>query len=128
MPLIGSAACNAIPLSALGDPTKVKEGSERVVLMPNGQKVKAICLNGEWILGSQALKFAADAMPDMGMLSPGAPVTVTTPYGENVATVVNGTFRYLLPFVTTWAGRPPASSVPVGTELQVTDYANQKWI
>lgn len=84
MPLIGSVACNAIPLSALGDPTKVKEGSERVVLIPNGQKVKAICLDGEW--------------------------------------------RFLTPFRSLWVDRPAANLVPVGTELQVTDYANQKFI
>lgn len=84
MPLLDSAACNATPLHALGDPTRVKEGTEKVVLMPNGQKVKVICLNGEWCFES--------------------------------------------PLRTTWAGRPPVGLVPVGTEIQVTDYANQKWI
>lgn len=67
-------------------------------------------------------------LPDPATLGAGEMVPVTTPYGQNVATVVNGAYRYLMPFVTTWVGRPPASSVPVGTELQVTDYGNQKWV
>lgn len=45
-----------------------------------------------------------------------------TNYGGNIATAVN------YPFRTTWAGRPAVNLVPVGTELQVTDYADQKWI
>ena len=79
-------------------------------------------------LDGSAKNYTADTLPDPAMLGAGETVVVTTPYGENVATVVNGTFRYVMPFVTTWVGRPPASSVPVGTELQVTDYANQKWV
>ena len=51
-----------------------------------------------------------------------------TDYGGNVAIWVNGAWRFQLPFRTDWAGRPPVSAVPVGTELQVTDYANQKFI
>lgn len=49
-------------------------------------------------------------------------------YGGNIATVVNGVWRFEYPFRTTWAGRPAVGLVPVGTELQVTDYGNQKWI
>lgn len=49
-------------------------------------------------------------------------------YGGNVAVAVNGQWRFELPFRTTWAGRPAVGLVPAGTELQVTDYANQKWV
>lgn len=49
-------------------------------------------------------------------------------YGGNIATVVNGVWRFEYPFRTTWAGRPAVDLVPVGTELQVTDYTNQKFI
>lgn len=49
-------------------------------------------------------------------------------YGGNVAVAVNGQWRFELPFRTTWTGRPPVGLVPAGTELQITDYANQKWI
>lgn len=51
-----------------------------------------------------------------------------TNYGGNIATVVAGAWRFELPFRTTWANRPPANLVPSGTELQVTDFNNQKWI
>ena len=51
-----------------------------------------------------------------------------TDYGGNIATAVNGVWRFEYPFRTTWANRPPVNLVPVGTELQVTDYANQKWV
>lgn len=51
-----------------------------------------------------------------------------TDYGGNIATAVNGVWRFEYPFRTTWAGQPAAGLVPAGTELQVTDYANQKWI
>jgi hypothetical protein len=67
-------------------------------------------------------------LPPPATLGDGTTVIVTTPYGENTATVVNGAYRYLMPFVTTWDKRPWAGLVPAGTELQVTDYANQKWI
>lgn len=49
-------------------------------------------------------------------------------YGGNIATAVNGAWRFEYPFRTTWTGRPAVGLVPAGTELQVTDYANQKWI
>lgn len=51
-----------------------------------------------------------------------------TDYGGNVAIWVNGQWRFQLPFRTDWAGRPAVGLVPVGTELQVTDYGSQKWI
>lgn len=49
-------------------------------------------------------------------------------YGGNVAVAVNGQWRFEFPFLTTWAGRPAVGLVPAGTELQVTDYGNRKWI
>lgn len=49
-------------------------------------------------------------------------------YGGNIATVVNGVWRFEYPFRTTWTERPDVNLVPVGTELQVTDYGYQKWI
>ena len=127
MPLIGSAACNAIPVIALGDPTKVKEGSERIVLMPNGQKTKAICLNGQWAFYTQGPEYTLATLPPAAGLPTGTPYTVTD-YGGNVAVAVNGQWRFELPFRTTWADRPAVELVPAGTELQVTDYGNQKWI
>lgn len=51
-----------------------------------------------------------------------------TDYGGNIATAVNGVWRFEYPFRTTWAGRPAVGLVPAGTELQATDYNNQKWI
>ena len=49
-------------------------------------------------------------------------------YGGNIATAVNGVWRFEFPFRTTWANRPPVNLVSPGTELQATDYENQKWI
>ena len=49
-------------------------------------------------------------------------------YGGNLAVAVNGAWRFSYPFRTTWTGRPDAGLVSAGTELQVTDYANQKFI
>ena len=46
----------------------------------------------------------------------------------NAAIVSGGQLKYITPFRTTWANRPAANLVPVGTELQVTDFANQKWV
>lgn len=51
-----------------------------------------------------------------------------TDYGGNIATAVGGQWRFEFPFRTTWANRPPVNLVPVGAELQATDYASQKWI
>ena len=51
-----------------------------------------------------------------------------TDYGGNIATAVNGVWRFEYPFRTTWGGRPAVGLVPAGTELQVTDYDNQKWV
>lgn len=49
-------------------------------------------------------------------------------YGGNVAVYVNGQWRFQFPFQTTWANRPPVNLVPVGAELQATDYNNQTWV
>ena len=49
-------------------------------------------------------------------------------YGGNIATAVGGAWRFEFPFRTTWTNRPPVNLVPVGAELQVTNYNNQKWI
>lgn len=78
----------------------------------------------------------ANAQPIQKFALAGLPPTVPasgiayeiTDYGGNIVVSVNGAYRYALPFKTTWAARPPINLVPIGTELQVTDYANQKWI
>ena len=67
------------------------------------------------------------SLPSASGLRTGTSFAVTD-YGGNVAVAVNGQWRFELPFRTTWAGRPAVGLVPAGTELQVTDYANQKWI
>lgn len=67
------------------------------------------------------------ALPSAVDLRTGTSVEVTN-YGGNIATVVNGVWRFEFPFRTTWENRPPANLVPIGTELQVTDYGNHKWI
>jgi len=66
-------------------------------------------------------------LPSAIGLPTGTAVEITN-YGGNVALAVNGQWRFELPFRTTWAGRPAVGLVPAGTELQATDYANQKWI
>ena len=66
-------------------------------------------------------------LPSAAGLRNGFSLAVTD-YGGNIAVAVNGAWRFELPFRTTWAGRPAVGLVPVGTELQVTDFANQKWI
>ena len=49
MLLLGSAACNAIPFTALGDPRAVREGSRRYVRLPSGKIARVIAFNGVWI-------------------------------------------------------------------------------
>lgn len=66
-------------------------------------------------------------LPNPAGLRTGASFAVTD-YGGNIATVVAGAWRFEYPFRTTWAGRPAVGLVPTGTELQVTDYGNRKWI
>lgn len=68
----------------------------------------------------------AELPPAIGLLT-GTAFEITD-YGGNIATVVNGVWRFEYPFRITWSGRPAVGLVPIGTELQVTDYANQKFI
>ena len=80
------------------------------------------------ILGPSSLQQKSlAALPSAAGLATGTSFEITN-YGGNIAVACNGQWRFEFPFRTTWAGRPPVSAVPVGTELQVTDYANQKWI
>ena len=72
-------------------------------------------------------QYTVATLPDPASLDTGTQVKVAD-CGGNIATVVNGVWRFEYPFQTTWTDRPAAELVPVGTELQVTDYANQKWI
>lgn len=64
---------------------------------------------------------------DPSKLAPGSSAYVSL-YGGNIAVGVQGGYKYQLPFRTTWAKRPAANAVPPGTELQVTEYGNCKWI
>ena len=80
-------------------------------------------------------RYKLSTLPQYSLANLPSPVNIRTgtayeisDYGGNIATVVAGAWRFEYPFRTTWAGRPPVSIVPAGTELQVTDYANQKWI
>ena len=80
------------------------------------------------ILGPSSLQQKSlAALPSAVGLITGTAFEITD-YGGNIATAVNGVWRFEYPFRTTWAGRPAVGLVPVGTELQVTDYANQKWV
>ena len=78
------------------------------------------------IAGIRQGKMIADLGSAQGFIT-GTSFAVTD-YGGNIATAVNGQWRFEYPFRTTWANRPPVNLVPVGTEMQATDYANQKWI
>ena len=71
--------------------------------------------------------FTVATLPNPATMVTGTIVAVSD-YGGNVAVAVNGMWRFEFPFRTTWVGRPAVGLVPVGTELQVTDYANQKFI
>lgn len=66
-------------------------------------------------------------LPPAATLPTGTQYEITD-YGGNIAIVINGAWRFVAPFRTTWAGRPAVGLVPAGTELQVTDYANHKFI
>ena len=72
--------------------------------------------------------YSMENLPPPATLRDGTTVFVTSPYGDNTAIVVNGAYRYLMPFMTTWDEKPWVGLVPPGTELLVTDYANQKWV
>ena len=80
------------------------------------------------ILGPSSLQQKSlAALPSAVGLITGTAFEITD-YGGNIATAVNGVWRFEYPFRTTWAGRPAVGLVPAGTELQVTDYGNHKWI
>ncbi len=84
--------------------------------------------NEFWLpVGFGAPVYTTGTLPPTTGLLEGAAIAVSN-YGGNIAKLVNGQWRYELPFRTTWADRPPVSAVPAGTELQVTDFNNQKWI
>lgn len=91
---------------------------------------------GNIMIGASARVGAAGGGPLLKPLAelpnpssvPASTTCIITNYGGNVATVVNGVWRFEFPFRTTWANRPAVGLVPAGTELQVTDYGNQKWV
>lgn len=68
-----------------------------------------------------------EGLPSAVGLKTGTAYEITN-YGGNIAVAVNGAWRFEFPFRTTWAGRPAVGLVPAGTELQVTDINNQKFI
>lgn len=78
-------------------------------------------------IDSSISSFTVATLPNPATLPTGTSFAVTD-YGGNIATAVGGVWRFEFPFRTTWANRPPVNLVPVGAELQATDYANQKWI
>ena len=70
--------------------------------------------------------FTAATLPDPSNLPNGWCVGVAD-YNGNIATVVNGGWKFNFPFKTNWSAKPPASVVPIGSELIATDYRNRKW-
>lgn len=84
-------------------------------------------LNPKLIIPMSKGKSLLAALPPATLLPTGVSYEILD-YGGNIATVVAGAWRFEYPFRTTWAARPAVGLVPAGTELQVTDYANQKWI
>lgn len=124
---LDSGACNVIPFSALGDPKAVREGSRRYIRLPSGKIARVIALNGVWITEIGMFEYTLQTLPPVTGLPEGTEVFVSDCNG-NIARLINGAWRYISPFTVAWASRPAADAVPVGTELQVTDYANQKWI
>lgn len=124
---LDSGACNTIPFSALGDPRAVREGSKRYVRLPSGKVARVISLNGVWVAEMGMLEYTTQSLPPVTGLPEGTEVFVGN-YNGNIARLINGVWRYISPFIVAWASRPAANAVPIGTELQVTDYGNQKWI
>ena len=124
---LDSGACNVIPFTALGDPKAVREGSRRYVRLPSGKIARVIALNGVWVAEMGMLEYTLQTLPPVTGLPEGTEVFVSNCNG-NIARLINGAWRFVAPFRTTWAGRPAVNFVPAGTELQVTDYANQKFI
>lgn len=124
---LDSGACNTIPFSALGDPRAVREGSKRYVRLPSGKVARVISLNGIWVAEMGMLEYTTQSLPPVTGLPEGTEVFVGD-YNGNIARLINGVWRYISPFIVAWASRPAANAVPIGTELQVTDFANQKWV
>ena len=69
-------------------------------------------------------EYMSTALPSPSLFDVGTVISVD----GNAAIVSGGQIKYATPFRATWATRQAASSVMAGTELQVTDYANQKFI
>lgn len=124
---LDSGACNTIPFSALGDPKAVREGSKRYVRLPSGKVARVISLNGVWVAEMGMLEYTTQSLPPVTGFPEGTEVFVGD-YNGNIARLINGVWRYISPFIVAWASRPAANAVPVGTEIQVTDYGNQKWV
>ena len=78
-------------------------------------------------IDSSISPFTVATLPNPATLATGTSFAITD-YGGNIATAVGGQWRFEFPFRTTWGNRPPVNLVPAGTELQVTDYANQTWV
>ena len=70
---------------------------------------------------------AYDALPDIATVSVWETIAVNIA-GGNVAMATPTGWKYLAPFKTTYAAKPAANAVPVGTELVVSDMQNQKLI
>ena len=124
---LDSGACNVIPFTALGDPKAVREGSRRYVRLPSGKIARVVALNGVWITEIGMFEYTTQTLPPVTGLPEGTEIFISDCNG-NIARLVNGAWRYISPFIVAWASRPAANTVPVGTEIQVTDYANQKWV
>jgi len=76
MNILDSMSRNAIPFAKLGDPKAVREGSERVVLMPSGSKAKMVSLGGQWVADTGTPEYTSDTLPNPAMLPAGIPVVV----------------------------------------------------
>ena len=122
-----SGACNVISFLSLGDPKAVREGSRRYVRLPSGKIARVIALNGVWITEIGMFEYTLQTLPPVTGLPEGTEIFISDCNG-NIARLINGAWRYISPFIVAWDSRPAANAVPVGTEIQVTDYANQKWV
>lgn len=115
---------NITSITQMPDPW---DTADKDVVQCNGITYQNI-RNEFWLpVGVGSPVFTTGTLPPTTGLLEGVSVAVSD-FGGNSARVVNGQWRFELPFRTTWEGRPAIGLVPVGTELQVTDYANQKFI
>ena len=113
--VIDSMARNAIPYTKLGDSKAVREGSERTVLMPNGQKVIMVSLNGEWVTTTDgALEYTAETLPDPATLSAGDSVVLTGTFAADVASVLL-TVDFVKG-VKSWTGTVTSANTPVNSD------------